>query len=58
MMELTRSISSTRIGQPVLVIDVSLQSQLISADRSIERISSMSDEIIPHTMDKDQAGDT
>ena len=49
--EFTRSISSTRIGKPVLMIDIKVSKELI------KRTSSMLDETESKTMHKDREGD-
>ena len=54
--EFTRLISSTRIGKPVLMMDVKV-SKTKTADGLIERTSSMLDEIESKTVHKAEEGD-
>ena len=55
--EFTRSISSTKIGKPVLMIDVKVSKDKTLADGMIERTSSMLDDIESKTVHKDEEGD-
>ena len=50
--EFTKYISSTRIGKPVLMMDVK-----VSKDKNISRTSSILDEIESKTMHNDKEGD-
>ena len=54
--QFTRSISSTRIGKLVLMMDIKV-SKNKTADGLIERTSSMVDEIESETVHKDVEGD-
>ena len=53
---LTGLISSTRIGQPVLMMDVKVSKSKTLADGLIKRTSSMLDETESKTMLKDKEG--
>ena len=55
--ELTRSISSTRIGKSVLMVDVNSPKTTKLQDGLVKRTSSMLDEIESKTMQKDKEGD-
>ena len=51
--EFTRSISTTRIGYPVLMMDIKTN----TADGLIEKTSSMLDEVASKIVHKDKEGD-
>ena len=55
--EFTRSISSARIGKPVLMMDVKSPKTNTLVDGLIERTSSMLDEIESKTVLKHEEGD-
>ena len=52
--EFTRTITSTRIGKPVLMMDVKVPKVTKTADGLIERTQSMIDEIESKTGHKDR----
>ena len=54
--EFTRSISSARIGKPVLMMDMEVSKDTTIADRLIRRTSSMLHETESKTMQKDEEG--
>ena len=55
--EFTRFVSSTKIGKPVLMMDVKVYKAKTLADGLIERTSSMLDEIESKNMHKGKEGD-
>ena len=56
MTDCTRSIISTRIGQPVFMMDAKVF-KANTADGLMERTSSMLDEVESKTVHKDEEGD-